>query len=208
MYQKPRPIHEAELSQVGYPDILGHGRCSWGGSAVAEAGRTGEVTLPPAHRRPPVILQLALGAVARLRPLAGVYLWAISYTVPGFIPTFTLCGVASYALFTLAAILSYSCLYRTPSTLTRSSIRYTFNTKQFRFRPLAAVAKPNQSGVPGPRRSREFASHMTAINCTNHLTSVRFSPPTRRVVFDVTKVPRSVPRRLLLCASVFFSPLL
>jgi len=34
------------------PGTVRHVRCSWGGSAVAEVRRSGEVTLPPAHRRP------------------------------------------------------------------------------------------------------------------------------------------------------------
>jgi len=70
----------------------------------------------------PVILQLAL---MLLGCALSRYLWTISRTVAGVILTFTLFGLTSYVLFTLAATLYYNCPYQTPpSILTRTTIRY------------------------------------------------------------------------------------
>ena len=70
----------------------------------------------------PVMLQLAL---VLLGCALSRYLWTISPTVAGFILTFTVLGVSSYAFFTLAATFSYSCPYQTPpSILIRSCIKY------------------------------------------------------------------------------------
>ena len=62
----------------------------------------------------PVMLQLALLLLACALSL---YLWTISQTVAGVAIAVTVFGVGSYLFFTLAATLSYSCPYQTPSSL-------------------------------------------------------------------------------------------
>ena len=62
----------------------------------------------------PVMLQLALLLLACALSL---YLWPINQTVAGVIIAVTLLGVGSYLFFTLAATLSYSCPYQTPSSV-------------------------------------------------------------------------------------------
>jgi len=67
----------------------------------------------------PVMFQFASGcALSR-------YLWTISRIVGGVALAFTLLGVTSYILFTLAATIYYDCPYQTPpSILTRTFTRY------------------------------------------------------------------------------------
>ena len=71
----------------------------------------------------PVMLQFAL---LLLGCALTRYLWTISPTVARLILAFTILGLASYILFTLAATFSYTCPYQTPSSiLIRNFIRYT-----------------------------------------------------------------------------------
>jgi len=69
----------------------------------------------------PAMLQLAL---LLLGCALSRYLWATSHTVAGVVIAFTLFGVTSYVVFTLAATLYYNCPYQTPlSTFIRAAIR-------------------------------------------------------------------------------------
>jgi len=68
----------------------------------------------------PAMLQLAL---LLLGCALSRYLWATSRTVAGVVIAFTLIGVTSYVVFTLAATLYYNCPYQTPvSTFTQPII--------------------------------------------------------------------------------------
>lgn len=89
-----------------------------GGSGVAKVGRTGDVTLPPAHRKRSRVLQLALSAVARLRPplLAAIIL------------AFTPFGVVSHAFSALTAMLSCSCLCKRLTTSLSGIYSYSNKT--------------------------------------------------------------------------------
>jgi len=70
----------------------------------------------------PVMLQLALLLLGCAQSL---HLWTISRAVAWVILAFTLFGVASYVLFTLAATLYYNCPYQTPpSIIVRTVTRY------------------------------------------------------------------------------------
>ena len=67
------------------------------------------------------MLQLALRS---LGCALSRYFWTISRTVVGSIIAVTVLGVTSYVFLALAVTLYYNLPYRTPSTLTRTILRY------------------------------------------------------------------------------------
>ena len=88
----------------------------------------------------PVMLQLAL---LLLGCALSRYLWATSHTVAGVILAFTLFGITSYLIFSLAATLHYNCPYQTPpSVLARAAIRYLTRHDATFVRSLRSLIAP------------------------------------------------------------------
>jgi len=85
----------------------------------------------------PVMLQLAL---LLLGCALSLYLWTISRTVSAVILTFTLFGLTSYVLLSLAATLYYDCPYQTPpSILTRAIIGHAKRSNSAAARSLRSL---------------------------------------------------------------------
>ena len=92
----------------------------------------------------PVMLQLALLLLGCALTL---YLWTISRTIAGIILAFTLFGITSYTLFTLAGTLHYNCPYQTPlSILIRTVIRRLTQSNSTFVRSLRSLISLLPSG--------------------------------------------------------------
>ena len=107
----------------------------------------------------PVMLQLAL---LLLGCALTQYLWTINRTIAGVILAFTVFGITSYALFTLAGTFHYNCPYQTPlSILIRTVIRRLTQTDS----AFVHLLRPLISSLPSGKDIRQFIGYLLSGLC-------------------------------------------
>jgi len=161
----------------------------------------------------PAMLQLAL---LLLGCALSRYLWATSHTVAGVVIAFTLFGVTSYVVFTLAAVLYYNCPYQTPlSTFIRPAIRAAISYLTRSDATFARSLQPVIASLPSTenlgRNLKRFCSGirsaLESFRCVpavaeeaEHIpTAVVVAPPTR--IFEVIPIDWEVAKADARCIS-------